>query len=127
YPFCNTSLPLKTRAQSRICLPSVDEKIQQLSNNASTVPRLGIPPYEWWSESLHNIVVNGPSFSFDGPVKSTTGSPRVILSTATFNRSIWSAVAIRLFTWDNNYPVFRLRNTLGFFRFFDFEEKREWL
>ncbi|GFQ08109.1 probable beta-d-xylosidase 6, partial [Phtheirospermum japonicum] len=116
YPFCNTSLPLRTQAQSLIYLLSVDEKIQQLSNNASAVPRLGIPPYEWWSESLHTITVNGPSVSFDGPIKSTTRFPRVILSATTFNRSLWSAVAIRLFTWDN-YPVFWLRNTLGFFRF----------
>ncbi|GFP91447.1 probable beta-d-xylosidase 6 [Phtheirospermum japonicum] len=64
-----------------------------LSNNASAVPRLGIPPYQWWSESLHGIAANGPGVSFDGPVKSATGFPQVILSAAAFNRSLWSAVA----------------------------------
>ncbi|GFQ03764.1 probable beta-d-xylosidase 6, partial [Phtheirospermum japonicum] len=93
YPCCNTSLPLRTQAQSLIYLLSVDDKIQQLSNNASAVPRLGIPPYQWWSESLHGIAANGPGVSFDGPVKSATGFPQVILSAAAFNRSLWSAVA----------------------------------
>ncbi|GFQ04220.1 probable beta-d-xylosidase 6, partial [Phtheirospermum japonicum] len=111
-------------AKSLISLLSIDEKIQHLSNNASAVPRLGIPPYEWRSESLHTIDANGRSVYFDGPVKSNTGSPRVILSAATFNRSLWSVVAIRLFTWDN-YPMFSLRNP-GIFLISDFGEKREW-
>ncbi|GFP80695.1 probable beta-d-xylosidase 6, partial [Phtheirospermum japonicum] len=83
----------RTRAQSLICLLSVDEKIQQRSNYASAVPRFGIPPYEWWSEYLQGIGANGAGVSFDGPVKSATGFPQVILSAATFNRSLWSAVA----------------------------------
>ncbi|GFQ08290.1 probable beta-d-xylosidase 6, partial [Phtheirospermum japonicum] len=70
----------RTRAQSLICLLSVDEKIQQRSNYASAVPRFGIPPYEWWSEYLQGIGANGAGVSFDGPVKSATGFPQVILS-----------------------------------------------
>ncbi|GFP87626.1 probable beta-d-xylosidase 6, partial [Phtheirospermum japonicum] len=87
YPFCNTSLPLRTQAQSLICVLSVDEKIQLLSN-VSAVPWLGIPSYEWWSESLHTIRVNGPDVSFNGPIKSATEFPRAILFAATFNRSL---------------------------------------
>ncbi|GER30741.1 glycosyl hydrolase family protein [Striga asiatica] len=93
YAFCNTSLPLKARAQSLISLLTLDEKISQLSDNASAVPRLGIPPYEWWSESLHGIATNGPGVSFNGAVRSATGFPQVILAAAAFNRSLWSAVA----------------------------------
>ncbi|XP_073018667.1 probable beta-D-xylosidase 6 [Primulina eburnea] len=93
YPFCNTSLSTKSRARFLLSLLTLDEKIQQLSNNASAVPRLGIPPYEWWSESLHGIAVNGPGVSFDGAIKSATGFPQVILTAASFNRSLWSAVA----------------------------------
>ncbi|KAK4477410.1 hypothetical protein RD792_016631 [Penstemon davidsonii] len=93
YPFCNTSLPIKTRAQTLISLLTVDEKIQQLSNNASAVSRLGIPPYQWWSESLHGIATNGPGISFSGAVKSATSFPQVILTAAAFNRSLWAAIA----------------------------------
>ncbi|KZV27981.1 putative beta-D-xylosidase 6-like [Dorcoceras hygrometricum] len=93
YPFCNASLSTNSRAQFLVSLLTLDEKIQQLSDNASAVPRLGIPPYEWWSESLHGIAVNGPGVSFDGVIKCATGFPQVILTAASFNRSLWSAVA----------------------------------
>ncbi|KAL0450091.1 UNVERIFIED_CONTAM: putative beta-D-xylosidase 6 [Sesamum latifolium] len=93
YPFCNSSLPVKTRAQSLVSLLTLEEKIQQLSNNASAVPRLGIPPYEWWSESLHGIASNGPGVSFNGTVKAATSFPQVIVTAAAFNRSLWAAVA----------------------------------
>ncbi|XP_057784335.1 probable beta-D-xylosidase 6 [Salvia miltiorrhiza] len=93
YPFCNTSLPLKSRARSLISLLTLPEKIQQLSNNASAVPRLGIPSYEWWSESLHGIASNGPGVSFNGTITSATGFPQVILASSAFNRSLWAAVA----------------------------------
>ncbi|KAG8384194.1 hypothetical protein BUALT_Bualt04G0092700 [Buddleja alternifolia] len=93
HPFCNTSLPFKARAQSLISLLTLDEKIQQLSNNASAVPRLGIPHYEWWSESLHGVADDGPGVSFNGSIKSATSFPQIILAAAAFNRSSWAAVA----------------------------------
>ncbi|XP_042045617.1 probable beta-D-xylosidase 6 isoform X2 [Salvia splendens] len=93
YPFCNTSLPLKSRAHSLISLLTLPEKIQQLSNNASAVPRLGIPSYQWWSESLHGIASNGPGVSFNGSISSATVFPQVILASSAFNRSLWAALA----------------------------------
>ncbi|KAI7980399.1 putative beta-D-xylosidase 6 [Camellia lanceoleosa] len=75
YPFCNTSLPIKPRAQSLISLLSLSEKIQQLCNNATSIPRLGIPSYEWWSESLHGIASNGPGITFNGSIQSATSFP----------------------------------------------------
>jgi beta-glucosidase len=36
-------------------LLTLDEKIKQLSNSAEAVPRLDLPAYEWWSESLHGL------------------------------------------------------------------------
>lgn len=92
YPFCNTSLPITTRAQSLISLLTLREKIQQLSNNASAIPRLGIPPYEWWSESLHGIATNGPGVSFNGTIPSATSFPQVIVTAAAFNRTLWSLI-----------------------------------
>ncbi|KAH7566781.1 hypothetical protein JRO89_XS08G0234100 [Xanthoceras sorbifolium] len=92
YPFCNTSLSIPTRAQSLISLLTLQEKIQQLSDNASSIPRLGIPAYEWWSESLHGIATNGPGVMFNGTMKSATSFPQVIVTTASFNRSLWSKI-----------------------------------
>ncbi|KAM1286510.1 hypothetical protein ACFX2J_000558 [Malus domestica] len=92
YPFCNNSLPIPTRAQSLISLLTLQEKIQQLSNSASAIPRLGIPPYEWWSESLHGIATNGPGVSFNGTIPSATSFPQVIVTAAAFNRTLWFSV-----------------------------------
>ncbi|KAI6694996.1 hypothetical protein NL676_022706 [Syzygium grande] len=93
YPFCNTSLPAPARARSLVSLLTLREKIRLLSNNASAVPRLGIPAYEWWSESLHGIASNGPGVSFAGAVGSATTFPQVLLTAAAFNRTLWSAIA----------------------------------
>ncbi|KAF0894313.1 hypothetical protein E2562_038282 [Oryza meyeriana var. granulata] len=94
YPFCNATLPLPTRARALVSLLTLDEKIAQLSNTAAGVPRLGIPSFEWWSESLHGVCDNGPGVNFSsGPVRSATIFPQVILSAAAFNRSLWHAVA----------------------------------
>ncbi|KAL2551702.1 putative beta-D-xylosidase 6 [Forsythia ovata] len=93
YLFCNTSNPIKTRSESLISLLTIDEKIQQLSNNVSSIPRLGIPPYEWWSESLHGLATNGPGITFSGAIKSATSFPQVILTAAAFNRTLWAEIA----------------------------------
>nr|XP_007158321.1 hypothetical protein PHAVU_002G142900g [Phaseolus vulgaris]ESW30315.1 hypothetical protein PHAVU_002G142900g [Phaseolus vulgaris] len=93
YPFCDASHPTLTRARSLVSLLTLPEKIQLLSDNASSIPRLGIPAYEWWSESLHGIAPNGPGVSFNGTIPSATGFPQVILSAASFNRSLWFRTA----------------------------------
>lgn len=94
YPFCDASLSIPARARALVSLLTLDEKIAQLSNTAGGVPRLGIPPYQWWSESLHGLADNGPGVNFSsGPVRAATDFPQVILSTAAFNRSLWRAVA----------------------------------
>lgn len=94
YPFCDPSLPIPARAHSLISHLTLPEKISQLSNNASAVPRLGLPRYQWWSESLHGVASNGPGINFStGPVPSATSFPQVILSAAAFNRTLWRAIA----------------------------------
>ncbi|XP_008440505.2 probable beta-D-xylosidase 6 [Cucumis melo] len=122
YPFCNKSLSFTARAQSLVSLLTLDEKIQQLSNNASSIPRLGIPSYQWWSEGLHGIATNGPGVSFNGPITSATIFPQVIVTAASFNRTLWfligSAIAVEaramfnvgqcgLTIWAPNINIFR--------------------
>ncbi|CAG7911558.1 unnamed protein product [Brassica rapa] len=122
FPFCNISLSTTKRALSLVSLLTLPEKISQLSNTAASVPRLGIPPYEWWSESLHGLADNGPGVSFNGSIASATSFPQVIVSAAAFNRTLWrgigSAVAVEgramynggqagLTYWAPNINVFR--------------------
>ncbi|XP_021747584.1 probable beta-D-xylosidase 6 [Chenopodium quinoa] len=122
YPFCNKSLSIPTRSQQLVSLLTLEEKISFLCNNFTGIPRLGIPPYQWWSESLHGIATNGPGISFNGPVKSATLFPQVINSAASFNRSLWfdtaTAIAVEgramynsgqagLTFWAPNVNIFR--------------------
>ncbi|KAL0920418.1 hypothetical protein M5K25_009554 [Dendrobium thyrsiflorum] len=93
FPFCNTSLSLPHRAKSLISHLNLPEKVQQLVNTAAGVPRLGLPPYEWWSESLHGINDNGPGVRFNGTIRASTVFPQVILSAASLNRTLWRAIA----------------------------------
>lgn len=77
FPFCNSSLPILTRAKSLVSLLTLDEKITQLSNTADAVPRLGLPAYEWWSEALHGLSANGPGVLFNGSIRAATLFPQV--------------------------------------------------
>ncbi|CAN0865042.1 Probable beta-D-xylosidase 6 [Linum grandiflorum] len=122
YQFCNKTLSTSSRAHSLISHLTLSEKTQQLSDNATGIPRLGIPTYQWWSESLHGIASNGPGITFGGPVSAATQFPQVILSAAAFNRTLWfligAAVAVEaramhnvgqagLTFWAPNVNVFR--------------------
>ncbi len=38
---------------------TLEEKVSQMQNDASAIPRLDVPPYNWWSEGLHGIARSG--------------------------------------------------------------------
>lgn len=61
----------------------LDEKFDQLLNVAPAIPRLNIPDYNWWTESLHGAL---------GPVE-TTNFPEPIALAATFNTPLVHDVA----------------------------------
>ena len=47
---------------------TLDEKVCQLVNVAPSIPRLGIPAYNWWTESLHGAIGTVPTTNFPEPV-----------------------------------------------------------
>ena len=49
----------KERLADLISLMTVDEKINQLTNQADSVPRLGISGYNYWNEALHGVLASG--------------------------------------------------------------------
>jgi len=49
----------KERLSDLINLMTVEEKINQLTNESDSIPRLGIPKYNYWSEALHGILASG--------------------------------------------------------------------
>jgi beta-glucosidase len=47
---------------------TIDEKIDQLLNTAPAIPRLQVPAYNWWTESLHGALGSLPTTNFPEPI-----------------------------------------------------------
>ena len=63
----NPALPPQQRAEDLVHRMTVEEKVTQLVNQSRAVPRLNVPDYDWWSESLHGVARNGTT-EFPEPV-----------------------------------------------------------
>jgi beta-glucosidase len=72
-----------TRARQLVGQLTFEEKLNQLLNVAPAIPRLRIPAYNWWTESLHGAM---------GPVP-TTNFPEPVGLAASFNRDLTHQVA----------------------------------
>ena len=57
--YLNTSLSPEIRAADLVHRMTLREKTSQLVNSARAIPRLGVPAYNWWSEALHGVMVDG--------------------------------------------------------------------
>ncbi|HEY0796784.1 MAG TPA: glycoside hydrolase family 3 C-terminal domain-containing protein [Acidisarcina sp.] len=86
-PYLNPSLPAEQRATDLVHRMTLDEKATQLVNQARAIPRLNVPAYDWWSESLHGVAVNG-----------TTEFPEPIGLGATFDPPAIHEMAIAIST-----------------------------
>jgi len=65
--YLDPSLPAEQRAADLVHRMTLEEKASQLLNQARAIPRLNIPAYDWWSEALHGVAVNGTT-EFPEPV-----------------------------------------------------------
>ena len=65
--YLNPKLPAEQRAMDLVQRMTLQEKASQLVNQARAIPRLGIPSYDWWSEALHGVAVNGTT-EFPEPI-----------------------------------------------------------
>jgi beta-glucosidase len=72
--YLDTSLTPEVRARDLVGKMTLEEKASQLVNQSRAIPRLKVPAYDWWSESLHGVAVNG-----------TTEYPEPIGLAATFD------------------------------------------
>ena len=91
-PFCDKTLSYEVRARDLVRQLTLYEKVRQLGNRAYGVPRLGVPEYQWWSEALHGLSNVGPGTFFDNSVPHATSYPTPILTTASFNKSLWNTI-----------------------------------
>ena len=47
---------------------TLEQKAQQLVNQARAIPDLQVPAYDWWSEALHGVANAGTATVFPEPV-----------------------------------------------------------
>src|SRR5579883_3531340 len=66
-PARNPALTPEERAADLVHRMTLEEKASQLVNSARAIPRLGVPAYNWWSEALHGVAVDGTT-EFPEPV-----------------------------------------------------------
>jgi len=66
-PYLNPALPPEVRARDLVGRMTLEEKASQLVNQARAIPRLKVPAYDWWSEALHGVAVNGTT-EFPEPI-----------------------------------------------------------
>jgi beta-glucosidase len=79
----NRSLPVEARVDDLIARMTLEEKIGQMLDHAPAIPRLDIPEYNWWSESLHGVARAGIATVF----------PQAIGLAATFDTDLMFRVA----------------------------------
>lgn len=66
-PYMNPKLPAIERAKDLVRRMTLEEKGSQMVNQARAIPRLHIAAYDWWSEALHGVAVNGTT-EFPEPI-----------------------------------------------------------
>ncbi|HTT20145.1 MAG TPA: glycoside hydrolase family 3 C-terminal domain-containing protein [Candidatus Sulfotelmatobacter sp.] len=63
-PYKNPSLPLEQRVDDLIGRMTLEEKVAQMRDHATPIPRLGVPKYDWWNEGLHGVAFAGYATNF---------------------------------------------------------------
>jgi beta-glucosidase len=66
-PYMNPNLSPQERALDLVHRMTLQEKASQLTNESRAIPRLGVPAYNWWSEALHGVAVDGTT-EFPEPI-----------------------------------------------------------
>jgi beta-glucosidase len=63
-PYMNPALPLEQRVDDLISRMTLEEKVAQMRDHATAIPRLGVPKYDWWNEGLHGVAFAGYATNF---------------------------------------------------------------
>ena len=96
-PYQNPALSSEERAEDLLQRLTLEEKTRLMRNGSPGIPRLGVPPFDWWSEALHGVGRNGISTVF----------PSCIGMACSFNDDLIE----RIFTAVSDEA--RAKNTLG--------------
>src|SRR5512141_2186373 len=63
-PYLNPSLAIEQRVHDLVSRMTLEDKISQMRDHAAAIPRLGVPRYDWWNESLHGVAFGGYATNF---------------------------------------------------------------
>lgn len=55
FPFQNFNLSFEERVNDLVSRMTLEEKVSQMLNASPAIPRLDIPAYDWWNETLHGV------------------------------------------------------------------------
>ncbi len=65
--YLDPGLSAEQRAADLVSRMTLEEKATQMVNQARAIERLKVPAYDWWSESLHGVAVDGTT-EFPEPI-----------------------------------------------------------
>ena len=65
--YLNAALPAEERARDLVSRMTLEEKAGQMVNHAPAIPRLHVAAYDWWSEALHGVLLDGTT-EFPEPI-----------------------------------------------------------
>ena len=88
---CNTSADPYDRATSLVSLLTFEELVNNTGNTGGGAPRLGLPPYQVWYESLHGLF--HANFTPSGAWSWSTSFPMPILTMSALNRTLINQIA----------------------------------
>jgi len=83
---CDSSARPHDRAAALVSMFTLEELVNCSGNLMPAIPRLGLPPYQVWAESLHGI--DRANWTDSGDFSWTTAFPSPILTMASLNRSL---------------------------------------
>jgi len=100
-------LSFEERAKDLVSRMTLEEKASQLVYNSPAIPRLGIPSYNWWNESLHGVARAGVATMF----------PQAIGMAATFDEDLIYKIADVISTEGRaKFHEFQRRNDHGIYK-----------
>jgi beta-glucosidase len=66
--YLDPSKPVDVRVDDLIHRMTLEQKAEQLVNQARAIPELQVPAYDWWSEALHGVANAGTATVFPEPI-----------------------------------------------------------
>lgn len=102
--YLNTDLPLDERVDDLVGRLTLEEKVHQMMNSTPAIPRLNIPAYDWWNESLHGVARSGVATVF----------PQAIALGATFDEDLVHRIATAIS--DEARAMYNIASSRGYRR-----------